>query len=194
MSGHPNRFRQVSEQMTSWWWLWLVTGTLWIIASLILLQFQFVSLVTLDVLIGVLFLIAGIQEIFVANLAQSWKWLGIVFGVLLLMGGVFALVNPIHTLVAVADLLAFLFVLVGISWTIESFARRNEDDLWFLGVVAGIMLVVLGFWAGGRFYVNRISILLLLIAIWMLWHGITDLIQAFRIRQHGQQREPRVVG
>lgn len=137
--------RQVGEQVTRWWWLWLVTGTLWIIASLILLQFQFISLVTLDVLIGVLFLIAGIEELCIASTAQCWQWLGIVFGVPLLMAGIFALVNPIHTLVAVADLLAFLFVLVGICWTIEAFARRGEDDLRFLGVLAGILLVVLGF-------------------------------------------------
>ena len=194
MAGHPNRFRQVSEQMTRWWWLWLVTGTLWIIASLILLQFQFVSLVTLDVLIGVLFLIAGIEEVFMASLAQSWKWLRIVFGVLLLMGGVFALVNPIHSLVVVADLLAFLFVLVGISWTIDAFARRGEDDLWFLGVLAGILLVMLGFWTGGHFIANRTSLLLLFVAIWMLSHGVNDLIDAFRIRHQGQQRDAQAVG
>jgi uncharacterized membrane protein HdeD (DUF308 family) len=194
MSDHPNRVRQMGEQVIRWWWLWLVTGALWIIASLILLQFQFVSLVTVDVLIGVLFLIAGIQEIFMASLAQSWKWLWFVFGALLLIAGIFALVNPIHTFLVVEDLLAFVFVLVGIIWTIEAVASRGVNDLWLLGVLAGIVLVILGFWTAGHFVANRISLLLLGVAIWMLWQGVTDLTHAFRIRQMGQQRDARAIG
>ena len=194
MRGHAHEVRLGAEQMARWWWLWLVTGTLWIIASLILLQFQFVSLVTLDVLIGVLFLIAGIQEVFLASLAQHWRWLGITFGVLLLIGGVFALVNPFHTLVAVADLLAFLFVLVGIFWTIEAIASRGVNNLWFLGVLAGIVLVILGFWTAGHFVANRISLLLIFVAIWMLSLGVNDLLQAFRIRQQGRQRDAPAIG
>ena len=191
MSGYVKGFRQVGEQLTKWWWLWLVAGALWIIASLIIIQFQSASLVTVGVIIGVLFLVAGVQEFFMASSAQNWQWLGIVFGVLLLIAGIFALVNPIRTFVVVADLLGILFLLIGIFWTIEAFATRSVDDLWFLGLIAGIMLIVLGFWTGGRFFATRAFTLLIFVSIWALCHGVADLIQAFRIRQRGQQRDAR---
>jgi uncharacterized membrane protein HdeD (DUF308 family) len=194
MRGHAHEIRLGAEQMARWWWLWLVMGTLWIIASLIILQFQFVSLVTVGVVIGILFLFAGVQEIFMASLAQNWRWLRMAIGMLLIIAGIFALLNPIHTFLVVADLLAFLFVLVGIFWTIEAVASRGVNDLWYLGVLAGIVLVILGFWTGGHFFATRASILLIFVAIWTLCHGVTDLIQAFRIKQQVRQREARTVG
>jgi uncharacterized membrane protein HdeD (DUF308 family) len=186
MSRQPGGMRQVAEQLTKWWWLWLVTGTLWIIAAIIVLQFQTASVVTVGVIIGVLFLVAGVQELFVAGVATDWKWLWILFGVLFLIAGVWALVNPIHTFVAIAQMLGFVFVLMGALWTIEAFATRPANDLWFLGLIAGIMLIVLGFWTGGQFFGTRAALLLTFVGIWALFHGIVDLIRAFRIRQLGQ--------
>lgn len=176
----------MAERLTKWWWLWLVTGTLWIIAALIVLQFRTASLVTVGVIIGVLFLVAGVQELFMASVATDWKWLWILFGVLFLIAGVWALVNPIRTFVALAEMLGLLFVLIGVFWTIEAFATRPVNDLWFLGLVAGIMMVVLGFWTDGQFVVTRASLLLTFVGIWALFHGVTDLIRAFRIRHLGQ--------
>jgi len=184
----------VSEQVTRWWWLWLVAGALWIIASLIIVQFQSASLITVGVIIGILFLVAAIQELFMAASAQRWRWLGIAFGVILLAAGIYALVNPLHTFVVVADLAGFLFLLVGIFWTIEAFSMRGVDNLWFLGLFAGIILIVLGFWTGGRFFTTRAATLLIFVAIWTLCHGFFDLIQAFRIRQQGQPSDTKAVG
>ncbi|HEX6780381.1 MAG TPA: DUF308 domain-containing protein [Ktedonobacterales bacterium] len=178
---------QMTERLTRWWWLWLVMGILWIIASLIILQFQAASVVTVGVIIGVLFLVAGIQEFFIAAIAPSWKWLWIVLGIFLVIGGIYALVNPIHTFVAIADMLGFLFLLVGVFWTIEAFATRSVYDLWFLGLIAGIMMIVLGFWTGGQFLAVKASTLLIFVGIWTLCHGVTDLIRAFRIKHLAQQ-------
>jgi uncharacterized membrane protein HdeD (DUF308 family) len=177
----------MTERLTRWWWLWLVAGVLWIIASLIILQFQTASVVTAGVIIGVLFLVAGIQEFFLASMAPSWKWLWIVLGIFLVLGGIYALVHPIPTFVAVADMLGFLFLLVGVFWTIEAFATRAVYDLWFLGLIAGIMMIVLGFWTGGQFLAAKASTLLIFVGIWTLFHGITDIIRAFRIKHLGQQ-------
>ena len=177
---------QLTAQLSKWWWVWLVAGILWIIASLIILQFQQASVVTVGVIFGVLFLVAGIQEFFVASMAPSWKWLWIVLGVFLVLGGIFALVNPLHTFVAIADMLGFLFLLVGVLWTIEAFATRSVYDLWFLNLIAGILMIVLGFWTGGQFLATKASTLLLFAGIWTLFHGITDIVRAFRIKRLGE--------
>jgi uncharacterized membrane protein HdeD (DUF308 family) len=161
-------------------------GALWIIASLIILQFQTASLVTVGVIFGVLFLVAGIQEFFLASVAPSWKWLWIVLGIFLVLAGIFALVHPINTFVAIADMLGFLFLLVGIMWTIEAFATRSAYDLWFLNLIAGIMMIVLGFWTGGQFIATKASTLLIFVGIWALFHGVTDIVRAFRIKHLGE--------
>jgi uncharacterized membrane protein HdeD (DUF308 family) len=178
---------QMTQQLSKWWWVWLVAGVLWIIASLIILQFQHASAVTVGIIFGVLFLVAGIQEFFFASMAQSWKWLWIVLGIFLVLGGIFALINPLHTFVAIADMLGFLFLLVGIMWTIEAFATRPVYDLWFLNLIAGIMMIVLGFWTGGQFLATKASTLLIFVGIWTLLHGVTAIIRAFRIKHLGQQ-------
>ena len=178
---------QLTAQLSKWWWVWLVAGILWIIASLIILQFHAASLVTVGVIFGVLFLVAGIQEFFIASVAPSWKWLWIVLGIFLVLGGIFALVHPINTFVALADMLGFLFLLVGVFWTIEAFATRSVYDLWFLNLIAGILMIVLGFWTGGQFFATKASTLLIFAGIWTLFHGVTDIIRAFRIKHLGQQ-------
>jgi uncharacterized membrane protein HdeD (DUF308 family) len=178
---------QLTEQLSKWWWVWLVAGILWILASLIILQFRTASIVTVGVIFGVLFLVAGLQEFFLATVAPSWKWLYIVLGIFLVLGGIFALVRPINTFLAIAEMLGFLFLLVGVWWTIEAFATRSIYDLWFLNLIAGIMMIVLGFWTGGQFLAIRASTLLIFVGIWTLFHGVTDIVRAFRIKHLAQQ-------
>ena len=187
MSAPQRGVLQMTEQLSKWWWVWLVAGILWVIASLIILQFQTASLVTVGVIFGVLFLVAGIQEFFIASMTPSWKWLYIVLGIFLVLGGIYALVHPLNTFVAIADMLGFLFLLVGIFWTIEAFATRSVYDLWFLNLIAGIMMIVLGFWTGGQFIAAKASTLLIFVGIWTLFHGVMDIIRAFRIKHLGQQ-------
>jgi uncharacterized membrane protein HdeD (DUF308 family) len=177
----------MTAQLSKLWWVWLVMGILWIIASLIILQFSSASLVTVGVIFGVLFLVAGLQEFLLASVVPSWKWLYIVLGIFLVLGGIYALIRPINTFIAIADMLGFLFLLVGVFWTIEAFATRTIYDLWFLNLIAGIMMIVLGFWTGGQFLAVRASTLLIFVGIWTLFHGVMDIIRAFRVRHLGQE-------
>jgi uncharacterized membrane protein HdeD (DUF308 family) len=194
MSESRGGMLQLTEQLSKWWWVWLVVGILWIIASLIILQFSTASLVTVGVIFGVLFLVAGLQEFFLASVAPSWKWLYIVLGIFLVFGGIYALVHPIGTFVALADMLGFLFLLVGVFWTIEALATRSVYDLWFLNLIAGILMIVLGFWTGGQFIAAKASTLLIFVGIWTLFHGVMDIIRAFRVRHLGQQVRPLATG
>src|SRR5690349_5207613 len=57
------------------WWAWIVLGALWIIASFVILQFSDASATTVGIIIGIMLLVAGIQEFVVATFAGGWKWL-----------------------------------------------------------------------------------------------------------------------
>ncbi|MGZ3583730.1 MAG: HdeD family acid-resistance protein [Ktedonobacterales bacterium] len=180
----PTEARQAATELARWWWAWLVVGILWIIASIVILQFRQASITLVGVIVGIMFLAAGIQEFAMAALTTSgWRWLWAIFGVIFVIGGIYALINPVQTFLAVADLLGFLFALVGIFWIIEAFATMDVNSLWWLGLISGFLMVLLGFWAGGQFLTTQAYTLLIFAGIWALFHGIGDIIKAFSIRQ-----------
>jgi uncharacterized membrane protein HdeD (DUF308 family) len=182
-AAHGSESRSMLGEVARWWWAWLVTGTLWILAAIFILQFRQGSITLVGIIIGVMFLVAGVEEFVVAALSDGWRWLRIVFGVILVAGGIFALFNPVGTFLAIADTLGFLFVLVGIFWVVDAFATRPGNELWWLGLIAGILLIVLGFWAGGQFLATQAYTLLIFAGVWALLHGITDIFKAFTIRR-----------
>jgi uncharacterized membrane protein HdeD (DUF308 family) len=176
---------QAARNLSRWWWAWLVTGILWILASIVILQFHHSSITLVGVIIGIMFLVAGIEELVVAFISGGWRWLWAIFGVILIAGGIYALVNPVQTFLTVANLLGFLFAFVGIFWMIEAFATIATNPLWWLGLISGIIMVLLGFWAGGQFLTTQAYTLLIFAGVWALLHGIGDIIKAFAVKQIG---------
>ena len=175
--------RQMAGQLARWWWAWLVAGILWLVAGLVILQFRQGSVAIVGIIIGVMFLAAGVQELVIAYMSESWKWLWMIFGVLLLIGGVIALFNPVQTFASLASILGFLFLMVGVLWTVEAFATRGANELWWLSLIAGVMMIGLGFWAEGQFFASRAYTLLVFAGVWALLHGVCDIIKSFQIKR-----------
>jgi uncharacterized membrane protein HdeD (DUF308 family) len=164
------------------WWLWLVTGIAWTIAALVILQFDDASVTTISVIVGIMFLFSGAQQIVVAVLAERLRWAWIAFGVLFIVAGGVCFANPEDTFRGLADVLGFLFLTVGIWWTIEALLVRAEDSLWWLRLTTGILMILLAFWTSGQFFVEKAYMLLVIAGIWALMQGVTDIIRAFQIR------------
>lgn len=168
------------------WWLWLVAGILWILIALVILQMDGASATTVGIIIGVMLMVAGIQYIFVGTIAEGWKWLWYVFGAVLLIAGLVALFNPTRTVAAIADILGFIFALIGILWIIEAFSSKDVNDLWWLSLIAGILMIALGFWLGGQFLITKVYTLLVFTGIWALMKGIIDIVTAFQVKKLGK--------
>jgi uncharacterized membrane protein HdeD (DUF308 family) len=90
----------VASEIGRWWWAWIVVGVLWILASFVILQFGKASVSTVGIIIGVMLLVAGVQEFAVGAFAGGWKWLWYIFGALFIVGGLWALFNPQQTFLA----------------------------------------------------------------------------------------------
>ncbi len=165
------------------WWLWLVTGVVWILIALVILQFDDASVTTVGVLIGIMFLLSGFQQFFVAAVAPALKWLWMIFGVLFVIAGIIALISPENTFAAIADILGFLFLLVGVFWVIQAFVDREVNELWWLGLITGVLMIILAFWTGGQFFITKVYVLLVFAGIWALMQGVTDIVKAFQIRK-----------
>ena len=172
--------------LTSFWWLWLVTGIAWIVASLVVLQFDAASITTIGIIVGVMFTMAGLQQIALAALVDSYRWLWGLFGVLFLAAGVICFINPEATFVGLADILGFLFLIVGVSWTIRAFLERAVSPIWWLGLISGSLMIVLAFWTSGQFFIEKAYTLLVFAGIWAMLHGITDIVRAFVVRSVGK--------
>ncbi|MFN8124923.1 MAG: DUF308 domain-containing protein [Candidatus Nanopelagicales bacterium] len=172
--------------MAQYWWLWLITGIAWLIIALIVLQFDTASVKTVGLLVGLMFLFTGVQQFILATVVEGWKWVWFLFGVLFVLAGLWALFNPGETVAALADSLGFLFLLVAIFWAIEAFATKAENELWWLSLIAAILMMVIAFWVSGQFLVERVYTLLIFAGAWALMSGIVDIIKAFQIRRVGK--------
>jgi uncharacterized membrane protein HdeD (DUF308 family) len=179
--------RQVVAQVAPFWWAWLIIGFLWMAAAAVILQFDHKSVTLVGIVLGIMFLVAGLEELALAALASGgWRWFWAFFGVLLLGGGFWALFNPTHTFLAIANIMGFVFILIGAGWTARAIASRGADPVWWLGLISGIVMLGLGFWAAAQVLTTQVYVLLLFAGIWALLHGITDIIKAFEIRRLGK--------
>jgi uncharacterized membrane protein HdeD (DUF308 family) len=178
--------RAAIGEIAKFWWVELLLGIIWIIVSLVILQFDEASITTMGIIIGVLFLVVGLQQFFIAYIAEGWKWLWVIFGVIFVIAGIVALAYPKNTFASIADMLGFLFLLVGVFWIIEALATKDANELWWLGLVAGILMIALAFWAAGQFFMTKAYTLLVFAGIWLLLQGIFDIIKAFQIRRIGK--------
>jgi uncharacterized membrane protein HdeD (DUF308 family) len=165
-----------------WSWLWLVSGVLWILVSVSILQFDQASAATVGVIGGVMLIYAGAEYFVLASLSARMRWLWYLFGGFLVVGGAVALFYPTRTFLAIANILGFMFVFMGVMWIVEAFLAREYNDLWWLNLVAGIVTVVLGFWLSGQFLITQAAALLVFAGIWAMMRGILDITAFFTMR------------
>jgi uncharacterized membrane protein HdeD (DUF308 family) len=178
--------REAREALTGvarLWWLWLVFGIAWIAVAVVILQFDEASVTTAGILVGIMFLAAAAQNFIIMTLSDRGMWLYGLFGFLLVVAGILTLISPEGTFAALADILGFLFLIIGVFWIIQAFITRELNELWWLSLIAGILMILLAFWTGGQFFVEKVYVLLVFAGIWALMQGVTDIVRAFQIRK-----------
>jgi uncharacterized membrane protein HdeD (DUF308 family) len=57
--------------------------------------------------------------------------------------------------------------------------EREINDLWWLGLISGILMTMLAFWTSGQFFIEKAYVLLVFAGIWALMASITDIVRAF---------------
>jgi hypothetical protein len=194
MSTEPSEqfVAEVARKATGLWWLWLVSGIVWVVIALVVLQFDEASVKTVGVIIGLMFLLSGLQQFFVALVVDRFAWLWALFGGLFIVAGIIALIEPKSTFHGVADVLGFLFLIVGVFWTVQAFVEKGQNELWWLGLISGIAMIVVAFWTSGQFLIDKAYLLLVFAGIWALMHGITDVAKAFSLRAVHRELDPPV--
>jgi uncharacterized membrane protein HdeD (DUF308 family) len=180
-------FRDAARKLTGYWWVLLVAGIAWVAAALVILQFDQASMTTIGVLVGLMFLALGVENIALARLDVPMRWAWALFGALFLVSAVVCFANPTSTFAGLADMLGFLFLIVGVWWMVRAFLERAINPLWWLGLISGILMTVLAFWTSGQFFIHKAYVLLVFAGIWALMQGITSIVRAFQVRALREQ-------
>jgi uncharacterized membrane protein HdeD (DUF308 family) len=178
--------RQVLDEGARLWWLFLITGTLWFLFSIIVLRFDYTTVASISILFGVVAIAAGVNELFAVGVARRWwKVLHIGLAIIFIVVGIIAFIHPGDTFAALAAVISFFFIFKGIFDIILAIATKGESDVWWLQLVIGIVELLIGFWAAG--YYGRSAVLLVAwVGISALLRGITEIILAFKLRSAGR--------
>jgi uncharacterized membrane protein HdeD (DUF308 family) len=169
------------------WWLFLVTGIAWFLVSLVVLRFQTESLVTVGILLGALFIGAGVNEFLIAAVRPSWRWFHVLVGLFFLAGAVWAFIRPIEAFWALASVLGFLLVIKGSLDVMSAVITREVNDVWWLGLVVGILEILLAFWVSQQFFPARAELILIWVGFLALFRGFSEIVMAFQLRRAGKE-------
>jgi len=173
----------LAERLLPPWWLFLITGTVWMVLAVILLRFDYTSVSAISILFGIVAIAAGILELGVLMLAAGWwKLLHGLLAVVFIVAGIVAFVHPGNTFAALAAVFSFFLVIAGTFDIVIAISARREISVWWLQLITGIVEVLLGFWAAG--YYGRSAVLLVAwVAAIAIMRGIRDIVLAFRVRE-----------
>ena len=174
--------RDGARKLTGYWRVLLVAGIAWVAVALVILQFDDASVTTVGVLVGLMFLGLGIENIALARFDLPGRWAWALFGGLFLVSAVVCFANPADTFAGLADMLGFLFLIVGVSWMVRAFLECAFNPLWWVGLISGILMTALAFWTSGQFFIDKAYVLLVFAGVWALMQGITTIARAFEMR------------
>jgi uncharacterized membrane protein HdeD (DUF308 family) len=164
------------------WWAFLIAGLLWFLISVIVLQMNLRSVTAVGVLLGVVFLVSAFEEFFVAFVIDSWAWARALLAIFFFIAAIWSFIDPIGTFVAIADALGFLLIFKGTLDLVTSIASQGTNSVWWLGLIAGLLELFLGFWAAQQYFPARASLLLLWVGFYALFRGISSIVFAFHLR------------
>jgi uncharacterized membrane protein HdeD (DUF308 family) len=164
-----------------WGWL-LAAGIAWLIIALVVLRFTSTSVATVGVLLGAVFLVAAVDEFYVASVRRRWAWAHVLLGILFVVSAVYSFASPVNAFWSIASVFGLLLILAGTLDIVQSTASRPVNSVWGLGLTVGILEVLLGFWASQQVFPTRGALLLLWVGLFALFRGITDIVLAFEVK------------
>jgi len=183
--------RMIVREGARYWWVFLLSGIAWLLIAWLVLRMDITSIAAVGVLLGVVFLVASVNEVWLGSLMSGgWKILHYVMALIFFIGGLWSLVRPVDTFFALASVLGLILIFYGTFEIARAFSSRDVNPYWWIGLVTGILLLLLAFWISGsdRVYAlaQRTYLILFWVGFFALFKGITQIVNAFGIRHAGK--------
>ena len=182
------------EGAARWWWVPLVSGIAWFVIGWAVLRADVVSLTTVGVLVGTVFLGLAITEMSLAWLFhRGWRVVHAVLSALSLQSAVWAFLQPVGTFFALASVLGLLLLLQGMSSITQGIALRKVSPFWGLMLLSGNLTASLGLWVSSSNGVwtlaARSAFILLWVGVMAVFRGVQDVSIGFTLRHSRKQKD-----
>jgi uncharacterized membrane protein HdeD (DUF308 family) len=182
--------RMIVREGARYWWAFLVSGIVWLLIAWLVLRLNTTSIATVGVLLGVVFLLSGINEVGLASVVPGgwkvWHW---ILAVIFLLGALYGFFRPVNTFFALASVLGLILIFYGAFEIVQAVATRAANPYWWLGLSIGILLILLAFWVSGSDRVYALAQRTYLILFWVgflaLFRGFSQIFLAFTVRHAG---------
>ena len=176
-----------AEALRRVWWLYVIDGIISLVIGFLALSWRHETLKVLAVFLGIWLLVVGLVQLASAFAAIRDRWLYAVAGLLTAAVGVVTIFWPHITLFVIAMLLAWTLLVWGILYIVASLVSR-EVSHWWIGLIKGIVLILLGVWAI-RHPGNALTVLVVVFGLACVFWGILELIAGVVARHAGREWE-----
>ena len=129
---------ELAESASRFWWLYLITGVLWLWVTLIILSLDIDTVYAIAILFGFVAIGAGISEFFAMGASTTgWKIAHGILGVVFIAAGIVAFFRPQGTFVALAAIVAWVLLFKGIFDIVLALVS-HPAHLWWVGLIVGV--------------------------------------------------------
>lgn len=171
-------------------WL-IALSILLILTGIVAIALPGISSVTFTLVLGWLLLFNGIVRIVNAFQSKPIRgfWLSLVVGILYIIAGVMVIFNPIEAVLALTWLFGFLLIVEGIANIIAAFVNKTGRNLSWIVALNGVITLVLGILVLSQWPASAIWLIGLYIGISILMSGISLLVIALSTRRAVSQAQ-----
>ncbi|HJU46624.1 MAG TPA: DUF308 domain-containing protein [Gaiellaceae bacterium] len=174
--------REVVEEASDRWWIFLLTGICWLVFALLVFQWDYTTVYAISILFGIAALFAGVNEFLQISVSTTgWKIIHALVGVLCVVAGIWALAHPHNAFATLSALIGFFLLVKGVFDLTVAFLTKGQFELWWLQLILGIVEILLAFWVAGSFRKEAI-LLVVYVGIVALSRGITEIFLAFKLK------------
>jgi len=118
--------RIIVREGARYWWVFLLTGIAWLVIAWLVLRLNVTSLTTVGVLLGVVFIAAGVNEAGLGSLMSGgWKVLHYVMSFIFFLGGLWSLIQPINSFFAFVSVLGLILIFYGTFEIVRAVSSRG---------------------------------------------------------------------
>ncbi|MEM1235965.1 MAG: DUF308 domain-containing protein [Pseudomonadota bacterium] len=165
----------------------IVIGILMIIAGIFALMNPLAATLTVEQLLGWLFLIGGIFQVFGVFREETWgqKIWAILLAAINIFIGINLLGKPLAGVLALTYLVAIMFAASGVVKVIMSFKLRGTGLFWAM-LLSGVVSVVLAVMILSNFPQSAATLLGILLAIELISSGVSLMVLGFSAKEEAE--------
>jgi uncharacterized membrane protein HdeD (DUF308 family) len=172
LSGLADNRGVVTEAVREKWGWFLALGIVLVLCGTFAIMAPLLSTLAATRLIGIVIAVAGAFHIIHSFQAKAWSgfiW-DLLIGLIQLFGGALIWLNPFAGAIAITALIAWVFLLQGVTEIILSFRVRPKDG-WGWLLFSGVISLLAGIWLLSRFPIAGLFVPGLIVGIALLFEG-----------------------